>query len=393
MSAALPTLQVVPRPGIVELGPGHPDPGLLPEGLVGEAAAAVLADDGPAALGYGAAAGPGPLRAWIAAWAGAREGRAIAPEEVLITGGASGALAHVCTALTSPGAVALCASPAYHLAARTLRDHALRVQGVPSDEDGVLPGALREALDDLRRRAERAAFLYCVPSFSNPTGRTTSAARRAELLAEAERHELLVVEDDVYRELAYDGARPPALPRPPGEEPGVLRLGSFAKLLAPGLRVGWLVGPRPQVERLAAAGWLDSGGGTSHFAATVVLRLATGGAVDAHLATLQDAYAARRDALAAALREALPPGSQVPVPAGGFFLWATLPRGADAERLLPRAERGGVGYLPGRRFALPGAPVDEGALRLAFSWHSADVLREGARRLGRALAEHLDEEG
>jgi 2-aminoadipate transaminase len=195
-----------------------------------------------------------------------------------------------------------------------------------------------------------------------------------------------VIEDDVYRELTFDAPGLPALGRSPGEEPGVLRLGSFAKLVAPGLRVGWIAAPRERIDRLAAAGWLDSGGGASHFTAMVLATMGPQGAIDRHVALLRTAYAARRDALAAALREALPAGSRVATPGGGFFIWATLPGGADAAALLPRAEAAGVGYVPGARFGLPGAPVPHASLRVAFCGHPEATLSEGARRLGRALA-------
>lgn len=387
ISPARPTLQIRHRPGIVELGPGQPDPALLPVEAVREAVETTLAVDGAAALGYGAAAGPGPLREWLAAWAGAREGRAVRPEEVLVTGGASSALAHVCHAFTTPGDAVLCESPTYHLAAQTLRDHGLRPVGVVTDGEGIVPAALEQALAAVGARGGHASLLYTVPAHNNPTGRTTTKARREQVLEIAARAGVLVVEDDVYRELTFDGPGPAPLGRSPGEEPGVLRLGSFAKLVAPGLRVGWIVAPRERIARLAAAGWLDSGGGTSHFAAMALTTMGRDGAIDRHIDSLCEAYAARRDALVATLREALPAGSGVVVPHGGYFVWVTLPGRADAAALLPRAEAAGVGYLPGARFALPGAPVPHASLRVAFSGHPAPVLQEGARRLGQALTD------
>ena len=381
--SGLPTLQIRMRAGIVELGPGQPDGALLPGGLVREAVEATLAADGAAALGYGAAAGPAPLREWLAGWLSRREGRAVGPEEVLVTGGSSSGLAHLCQAFTRPGDVVLCESPTYHLAARTFRDFGLEPIGVAGDGVGVSPAALATAL---AAAGGRAAMVYTVPAHNNPTGRTTTPARRAELLALASRAEVLVVEDDVYRELTYDDPLPPLGSRP-ADEPGVVRLGSFAKLVAPGLRVGWLTTAPERVERLAAAGWLDSGGGPNHFTAMALARIGSGGAIDRHLVGLRAAYAERRDVLALALREALPAGSSVAPAAGGFFLWVTLPAGADAAAFLPHAEAAGVGYVPGARFGLPGAPVPHASLRVAFCAHPVETLREGARRLGRALSE------
>lgn len=384
--STLPTLQIRPRAGIIELGPGQPDPALLPVRAVREAVEATLVADGVAALSYGAAAGPGRLREWLAAWVGEREGRPLRPEEVLITGGASSALAHVCLAFAAAGEVVLCESPTYHLAARTFRDHRLSPVGVATDGDGIVIAALERSLASVRSRGGRVSLLYTVPSHNNPTGRTTTSQRRERVLEVAGGAGVLVVEDDVYRELTFEAPGLPALGRSPAEEPGVLRLGSFAKLVAPGLRVGWLTGSPDLVSRLAAAGWLDSGGGTSHFAAMALTTMGGGGAIDHHIARLCAAYAVRRDALVDALHEALPPGSRVASPGGGFFVWATLPGAADAAALLPRAEAAGVGYVPGARFGLPGAPVPHSSLRLAFCAHPAETLREGARRLGQALA-------
>ncbi len=381
----LPTLQVRHRPGIIELGPGQPDPALLPVRAVRDAVDATLEADGVAALSYGAAAGPGRLREWLAAWVGQREGRLLQPGEVLITGGASSALAHVCQAFTAAGDVVLCESPTYHLAARTLRDHRLSPVGVATDGDGIVLAALEESLASVRSSGGRVSLLYTVPAHNNPTGRTTTSQRRERVLEIAAREGVLLVEDDVYRELTFEAQGLPALGRSPAEERGVVRLGSFAKLVAPGLRVGWLTAPRDLVSRLAAAGWLDSGGGTSHFAAMALTTMGGTGAIDHHITRLCAAYAVRRDALVDALRQALPPGSQVVSPAGGFFVWATLPGAVDAAALLPRAEAAGVGYVPGARFGLPGAPVPHSSLRLAFCAHPAETLREGARRLGQVV--------
>ena len=210
-------------------------------------------------------------------------------------------------------------------------------------------------------------------------------ARREQLLELARREDLVIVEDDVYRELVYDGEAPPALRALDPEAP-VVRLGSFAKSLAPGLRLGWIDAPPALREQLSADGVLESGGCVSQFSAHVVAALLEAEAYGVHVAALRGAYAARRDALAAALREHLPAGCRFAVPAGGFFIWVTLPEGLTATALLPVAERHRVGFAPGARFCADG---DDRSLRLAFSLYGADDLAEGGRRLGAAIAETL----
>ncbi|HZK59111.1 MAG TPA: PLP-dependent aminotransferase family protein [Cryobacterium sp.] len=283
------------REGIIELTFGEPDPALLAVGLVRRAAAAVLDDAGPAVLAYGPPAGPPALRDEIARRSAAREGRACTAADVLVSGGNSQALGQVLTVLTAPGEVVLVESPTYNLALGIMRDHPVEVVGVSLDKDGLQLGALQATLAELRAVGKRARLLYTIPTFHNPAGVSLSAQRRQDLLAIAAEHGLVVVEDDVYRELVYEGHAPPALWALGGEAP-VVRLGSFSKTLAPGLRVGWINASGGLLERLAAAGVLESGGCVSQFGGSVVARLLASGGYDQHVVELRRTYASRRDA-------------------------------------------------------------------------------------------------
>ncbi|HEU5089857.1 MAG TPA: PLP-dependent aminotransferase family protein, partial [Roseiflexaceae bacterium] len=341
MTLELPIVQLELRPGIIDLGWGHPDPGLLPVDDVRTAAVGALDRFGADALGYGFAAGAGPLRAWLRDRIAANEGRSPSLDEIMITGGSSLGLDQVCTLLAEPGDVVLVESPTYHLAVRILRDHPFELVPIPADAGGMRIDALEQAVAELARQGRRPRMLYCVPTFHNPTGVSLSVERRRALLDIAAREGFLVLEDDVYRELAFDGPPPPSLWSM--DSAGVVvRLGSFAKSLAPGMRLGWLTGPAPLIAKITGGGVLDSGGAANHFTSIVVAQFCLNGSFERHVERLRNAYRKRRDALAAALRETLPPGSDATVPLGGFFTWVTLPEGVDTRALLGSAEAHGV---------------------------------------------------
>jgi 2-aminoadipate transaminase len=369
------------REDVVELTFGEPDPALLPVGLVRAAAERLLEESGPGALAYGRTQGPPALCEQIARRVAAREGRAVPADEILVSGGNSQALDLVLAMLTAPGDVVLVESPTYNLALGVLRDHLVEVVGVPLDGDGLDVDMLERTLVRLRTGGRKARLLYTIPTFHNPSGACLAPARRERLLEIARAWDLTLVEDDVYRELAYDGPAPPSLWSAAPDAP-VVRLGSFSKSLAPGLRVGWINAPRDITKRLSGSGMLDSSGCPSQFAASLVAELLHGNAYETHIDGLCRAYAARRDVLVAALREQLPPGCRFTVPAGGFFIWLTLPDGVCATQLLPLAEARGVAFAPGVRFCSDG---DDQSVRLAFSLYGEAMLTEGARRLGAAL--------
>lgn len=338
---------------------------------------------GAHALGYGYATGPGPLVDWLRQRILQREGRMPDTDEIAITGGISHALDQLVTLCTQPGDVALVESPTYHLAVRILRDRPLKLIAIPGGPDGPDPTALSELILSLKRRGERPSLLYCVPTFNNPTGLCWRDDVRRAVVALAERERILTVEDDAYRELAYDDEAPPSLWRtaPTGV---VARLGSFSKSLAPGMRVGWITAGRDVIARIRTCGVMDSGGGPNQFAAMTVAAYCEDGAFEPQVARFREAYRARRDALMRALATHLPAGWQAPTPVGGFFVWLCLPPGMSSEALLPVAEAEGVSFVPGRRFFCDVRGGDD-ALRLAFTLYPPAQLEEAAARLARAM--------
>lgn len=369
------------RPGIIELSWGHPDPALFPADDLARAATLALARDDRAALCYGADQGPASLIEQLCAWLGRHEARPPRADQVFIAGGLSQGLDLLCTLYTVPGDPILVESPTYHLALRVFRDHRLELIPVAGDEDGLRPDALADALARLKRLGRRPRFLYLVPNFCNPTGATLSLERRRTVVALARAADILILEDDVYRHLWYDAPPPPPLSDLAPDQ--VIRLGSFSKLLAPGLRVGWLIAPAEVVRRCARSGLLDSGGGISHFAAHVVAAFMALGLFDAHVEKLRAAYRARRDLFCAALQHHLPASCAWQAPGGGFFVWVRLPEGVDSADLLPRAEAFGVSYVPGARFYVDGRSSEY--VRLAFTLLTNEELLEGARRLAAVI--------
>ena len=334
MKGALPDVQLFQRPGIVELCWGHPDPALLPVAGLSQATQVALERDGPLALSYGAEQGPGRLIEQLCARLGRLEGAAPPPEQVMITGGVSQALDMLCTLLTQPGDVVLVESPTYHLALRVLRDHGLELVPVPSDDKGLRVDALKEILAELQRQGRRPRLLYLVPTFNNPTGVTLEIERRETLVELVQRTQtadspgLIVLEDDVYHELWYDSPPPPPLYSLSPLGP-VVRLGSFSKILAPGLRLGWMTAAPEVIRRCTGSGMLDSGGGLNHFTAHVVAAFIELGLLERQVETLRASYRQRRDALMGALTNHLPETCHWTRPAGGFFAFVSFVVGDD----------------------------------------------------------------
>ncbi|MBX0327263.1 PLP-dependent aminotransferase family protein [Oscillochloris sp. ZM17-4] len=378
----LPDVQIVQRPGIVEFGWGHHAPELLPAEGLARAAALVLGRDWHAALTYGYDQGPGRLIELLRQRLGRLEGVAPPAEQIMITAGISQALDMLCAQISRPGDVVLVEAPTYHLALRIFRDRGLRAVAVPGDSQGIHVDAAEAMLRMLRGGGERVAFLYTVASFGNPSGATLTADRRYALAALARREGLTVIEDDAYGELWYDAPPPPPIYNLAPGGP-VVRVGSYAKVLAPGLRLGWMLASPELVRRCAGCGVFDSGGGASHFVAHVVSAFLELGLLDPHVEGLRAALRARRDLMLAALSRHLPSGCTWNPSLGGFFVWVRLPAGMDGAAILPAAEAAGVSYLPGARFFAEGG--GQNYLRLCFSLLPHDQIAEGVGRLGEVL--------
>jgi len=258
-----PVLQFVERPGILDLSWGHPHPSLLP---VREWAAAVQETSrscGWQTLAYGHAAGPGPLTEWLAGHLAQAEGFTTDLARFFVTAGASHALSLVATVLAEPGDIIIVDSPTYHYGLRILRDRGIQIVKAPTDADGIDTEALGAMLSSLRCQGRRVAMLYLVPTFGNTTGRSLPGQRRQDLVRVALQAGTTIVEDDTYRELVYQRPSPTSLWQI-ADASGVVRIGSFSKTVAPGLRLGWINADPDIVRRLMSLGYINSGGGVNH---------------------------------------------------------------------------------------------------------------------------------
>ena len=374
-NAQVQTTQSEVSADLIDLALGHPSPELLPLELLRRAAARRLRQKDRSCLQYGYEQGDLRFRRQLARFLSWGYTAELSPEELFVSGGVSQALDLICSLFTRPGDLVLVEEPSYFLALRIFADHGLRVEGLDTDRQGLLPEALQESL----RRA-RPAMLYTVPTHHNPAGTTLPADRRERILELCREHGVLLVADEVYHLLTFAGAPPPPLAVSAGHG-GVLSLGSFSKILAPGLRLGWIQGSPDLLRRLATCGFLDSGGGLAPFTSAVVGSLLERGAQEMHLRKLREVYGSRARALAASCSKLL--GVTEEPPSGGFFFWVRLPGIADAEALLPGARAAGVTFAPGSRFSTRGGQREH--LRLSLSYYDERQIQEGVARLAAAV--------
>jgi 2-aminoadipate transaminase len=369
---------------VISFAAGYPAPDLFPIDELRGIAVDLLGGAGDA-VQYGPTGGHAPLVEALAAEM-ARRGVAAAPQELLVTTGSQQGLDLVARVLVGPGDAVLLELPTFTGGISAFSNaHPRRLAGVRQDAAGIDLEDLHRVTDRLRREGTPPKLLYVVPNFQNPTGKLLPRDRRHALLAWAEQHDCLIVEDDPYGALYFEGEVAPDAVRPlkAFDEAGrVIYLSSFSKTLAPGFRVGWMVAPPALVERFEiakqsadlATGTLDQ---------RIALEAMRRGVVDRLVPTLRASYRARRDALVASLRARLGGQLSWEVPHGGFFLWATLPAGEQDDALLERALDERLIFVSGSAFFVDGSGHD--TVRLAFSAAAEAQIDEGVARLARAL--------
>ena len=368
-------MELAVRDDVISLAAGMAAPELYPIEEIAEIANEVLRDEGRSALQYGPTEGHYPLRESISRLMASR-GSVVAPEEVLLLSGSQQGLDLVARVFLEPGDAVVVEEPTFFCALQVFRATGARVVAAPVDSDGMRT----DILDSLLSRY-RPKLIYTLPTFQNPSGATMSLERRRQLLVLAYRYQVPVLEDDPYSELRLEGEALPSL-KSLDRHGHVIYLSTFSKMLFPGLRIGWLAAPRLVVRQVALAKQLADLH-SNNLAQRQIDRFLRRGLLDPHLARARTEYRLRRDAMLQALNDLAPAGLTWNRPPGGIYLWCRLPPGAGSQRLVAAAATQKVAFVPGEAFHPSGGGQEY--LRLNYSLHPAERIREGILRLMAAL--------
>lgn len=362
----------------INLAIGQPSSDLLPQDLLSAGAAQFFESFHADMLNYGAPSGELEFRRALAEFL-SDNSHTVDPDTLFLTGGSSQGLDLICARLTQPGDTVLVESASYFLAFQIFHDHGLKVVGIPTDREGLRIDALEQAIEQ-----HHAKMIYTIPSFGNPTGISLSAARRDAIVELSRTHRVIVAADEAYQQLHFEAPPPPSFGSH-SDLGQVIVLGTFSKILAPGLRVGWLQLSRPLLESMLDSGWINSGGAINQVGAMITRQVLVSGALDAHLSQLRGELSCRAEAMDAALHQWLGDHAQWHKPVGGYFFWIKLTSGTNTQDALPKAIQAGSGYLPGNICAAQGGFHDY--LRLSFAAYNRAQITESIQRLSRVLAD------
>jgi 2-aminoadipate transaminase len=357
-------------PGLISFARGAPSPDITPPEALRECADRVLRKDPVGALSYGPGSGYPPLRNWIA------ELHGVEPERVMVTNGSLEAGMFVFDLLVEPGDAVIVESPSYDRTLLGLQDRYAALLAVPLESDGIDVGAVETVAD----AGVEPTFAHIIPNFHNPAGCTLSLAKRERLVALAAEHDFVLFEDDPYAEISFGGDRLPTMLSIDTDE-RIIYASSFSKTIAPGVRVGYLIGPAEEIAALSKRA-VNTYISPNMLAQAIVGEFCISGAILDSIKTVNEALRERRDALVDALRRHIGDEAQFVVPEGGYFLWVELPEAVDTEQLLAAAGERGVTFVKGSDFMLEGG---RNALRLAFSAVTPEQIDEGIKRLAEAL--------
>ncbi|WP_026556278.1 aminotransferase-like domain-containing protein [Arthrobacter sp. 35W] len=379
-SAVRDVFEISMQPGLVSLAGGNPYLQSLPLERLGQTAAAIIAEHGLEALQYGGGQGTLELRRQICEVMAAEGITDADPENVVVTAGSQSAQDVAAKVFCNPGDVVLIEDPTYVGALNTFEAYQVDVQPVAVDGDGLVPAVLRQRIAELTAAGKTIKLLYTIPNFNNPSGVTLAPSRRQEIVDICREANILVLEDNPYGLLKFDGEM--AAPLRAGNAADVLYLGSFSKIFAPGLRIGWALVPAHLKQRF----YLASEAVTlcpPSFNQMLVSAYLRDYDWQGQIQTYRELYQSRCTAMLDALAEFMPDGVSWTTPTGGFFVWLTLPEGVDTYPLLYQGIDAGVVFVPGAAFTSADGPSNK--LRLAFSAATAENIREGVKRLAPVL--------
>ena len=367
------TFDGAPPPGTINLGIGQPSADLLPVDLVRQASDSFFASAQPFELNYGIPSGDVRFLDSLATFLTKSYGSVATPESLFVTGGNSQALDLVSTVFAKPGDTVFVEEPSYFLAFQIFHDHNLNIVGMPMDADGLCINDLERALTKVT-----PAFVYTIPSFHNPTGLCSTEARRQQIVELAQEHDFLIVADEPYQLLHY-GDAPPRAYGTMTESKTVLSLGSFSKILAPGMRLGWIQTSDTLREKIQANGFINSGGSINHISSHIVRHAIHNGLLDAHVEKLRATYRGRVDAMDEALHEHFNAIAEWSRPDGGYFFWMRFDESVDTVPLRVKAREHETGFQAGTLFSSKGQLHN--FIRLSFAHYDEDDIRKGIARM------------
>jgi 2-aminoadipate transaminase len=366
---------------LISFAGGLPDIPSLPGEALLRATRAVIDREQKEALEYGGTFGPTPLRDAIAERSSRIEGIPLTRDNVIIASGSAHAIGMVCETLLDPGDIVMVESPNFPGSMRTIRSFGAQQVAIPMDEQGMRCDILEEALQKLEDQGKRAKFIYCIPTHQNPAGCTLQLDRREKLLELARRYNTFILEDDAYGELWFEKEPPPSLFSLSGGDHGI-KVSSFSKIIATGLRMGWIMGPPALVSRIAA---LRYDMGSSPYLGRVIAEMIRNGDLDRHIENLRRIYLRKLERVEDALSRYCGEYATYTRPLGGFFLWLLLRPGLNSRDVQVAANERGVIVGQGPQFFADGQATNH--VRLAFSYVAMEEIEEGIHRLGDAMAE------
>ncbi|WP_297497899.1 PLP-dependent aminotransferase family protein [Thermococcus sp.] len=378
-------LKLVETSDIISLAGGLPAPETFPVELIRKITEDVLTNHADKALQYGTTKGFTPLRLALARWMEKRYGIPMSKVEIMMVAGSQQALDLIGRVFINPGDVVVVEAPTYLAALQAFSYYDPEFVSVPMDHDGMRIDVLGEKLEELERKGKRVKLLYTVSTFQNPMGVTMSLERRKKLIELAREYEFIIVEDNPYSELRYSGE-----PIPPikhfDDEGRVIYLGTFSKILAPGLRLGW-ISAHPHFIRKMEIAKQSIDLCTNTLGQAIAWKYVEDGHLDKHIPEIIEFYKPRRDAMLKALEEFMPEGVEWTRPDGGMFVWVTLPGGIDSKLMLEKAVSKGVAYVPGEAFFAHREVKN--TLRLNFTYVPEEKIREGIKRLAEVIEEEI----
>lgn len=371
------------QPGFISFAGGNPSPATFPNEQLAEIAAEVLRKNSVSCLQYGVSNGQMPLREYIAS-AMTSEGVATKPENVVVTTGSQQTLDLIAKAFINPGDGVLVENPTYVAALKIFSIYGAKVEPVQSDDEGIVPEALEKALAE-----NPVKLIYLIPNFQNPTGITLPWERRKKIMEIIQRHNVVLIEDDPYGKLRYSG-KPVAHMKTVDTQEQVIYLGSFSKIIAPGLRVAYAVCNEKIAQKLVL-GKQNNDIHTPNLTQLIVNEYCRRGLLEPHIEECKKLYRAKRDQMLSLLEKFFPKEMEWIVPEGGLFLWSRLPEGYSSMKLLEYALPAKVAYVPGESFFVHGEGTN--TMRLNFSNASSETMGPGLKLLGEQIQKYLNNSG